>query len=167
MGCTVGICMLLLQYYSPEVMEPNQHFFLMFFCESAEGQLTHLNNCSRCYGDNKGKIILTEFCKLWKHHAAYLRDMHNWNDDCTLSKHTNNTKFQIGQTVMVRNDMHWAFEPKYITDYRILKILHESTLLLVTPNGKECKMNINDVKPCAIVELVEIAWNTIPQLYKT
>ena len=45
-------------------------------------------------------------------------------------------------------------------DYRMLKILNESTLLLVTPSGKECKRNFNDVKPCTTLELIENAWNS-------
>ena len=45
-------------------------------------------------------------------------------------------------------------------DYRILKILNESTLLLVTPNGRECRANINNVKPCTTLELIENAWDT-------
>ena len=42
----------------------------MFGHEPAEGQLTHLNHCSRYYGDNDGKIMLGELYKLWKHHAG-------------------------------------------------------------------------------------------------
>ena len=75
-------------------------FFLMYGPEQTEGWLTHLNNCSRYYGDNKGKVILTELHMLWKHHAAYLRDIHNRKDNCTPPKPTNITKFEIGQTVM-------------------------------------------------------------------
>ena len=49
----------------------------MFGQEPAEGQLTHLNNCSGCYRDSKGKIILEELHKLWKHHAAYFMGIGN------------------------------------------------------------------------------------------
>ena len=42
-------------------------------------------------------------------------------------------------------------------DYRILKILNEGTLLLVTPSGRECKMNINNVKPCNTLQIAENA----------
>ena len=41
-------------------------FFLTFGCEPVEGWLTHLNSCSRYYGDNKGKLIFTELHKLWE-----------------------------------------------------------------------------------------------------
>ena len=39
------------------------------------------------------------------------------------------------------------------------KIFNESTLLIVTPNGRECKMNINNQKPCSTLELIESVWN--------
>ena len=29
---------------------------------------------------------------------------------------------------------------------------------MVTLNGRKCKMNINNVKPCTILELIENAW---------
>ena len=54
-------------------------FYLMFGCEWTEGQLTHLNNCSRYYKDNNGKIV--KLHKLWKHHATYLKDIHYRKDD--------------------------------------------------------------------------------------
>ena len=81
-------------------------FSLMHGHEPAEGQLTHLNNCSRYSGDNKGQTILAELHKLWKHHAAYLKEICNRKDDCTPSEPTNNSKFKIRQGVMVRNHAH-------------------------------------------------------------
>ena len=59
---------------------------------------------------------------------------------------------------MVRNNTSWSFEPKYLMDYRVL--INVSTLLLVTPNGKECETNINDMKPSSTLELIENALNS-------
>ena len=50
-----------------------------------------------------------------------------------------------------------TFEPKYLLDYKVLKIINDSTLFLIIPNGKERKTNINDAKPCRATELVENA----------
>ena len=52
-------------------------------------------------------------------------------------------------------------------DYKILKLLTDSTLLLLTPNGKEIKTNINDVKPCSTRELFKNAWNSFLSSIKT
>ena len=67
----------------------------------------------------------------------------------------NNPEFEIGQPVMVKNHVHLIFKPKYLLDYRVLKILHNITLLLVTPNDKERKTNIN-VNPCSTLELIKM-----------
>ena len=50
-------------------------FLLMFGWDPAEGCLTHLNNSNTYHGTNKGKIILEELHKLWKHHAGHLREL--------------------------------------------------------------------------------------------
>ena len=60
---------------------------------------------------------------------------------------------------MVGNYTHQTFEPKYLTVYIMLKILNKGTLLLVPPNGKEHKMNINNVKQCTTLEVVGNTWN--------
>ena len=56
---------------------------------------------------------------------------------------------------MVRNHAQQTSELQYLADDRALKMLNDRILLLVTPSGKECKMNINDVKLCTTLELVE------------
>ena len=71
-------------------------------CEPAVGQLTHLNNHIRYYRDNKSKILLAELHKLWKHYATYLKDNCFRKDDSTPCKSTNNTKFEIGQAVVIK-----------------------------------------------------------------
>ena len=47
------------------------------------------------------------------------------------------------------------------------KILNEITLLLVAPNERECKTNINDVKPTTILELIENVWELFMNSIKT
>ena len=105
----------------------------MFGHEPAEGQWTHLNNFSRCYGVDNGKIILAKLQKLWKHDAAYLKYIHYSMDESKSCKPRNNTKFEIGQAVMVKNHAHHTLKPKNLMDLRVLKIFNKSTLLLVTP----------------------------------
>ena len=89
------------------------------------------------------------------HHATHLKELHQ-RKKCKYQQINNdNTKFKISQPVMVKNHAHHTVEPKYLLDYKVLKILNDSTLLLMTPNGKERKININDVKLCSTTELVE------------
>ena len=45
-------------------------------------------------------------------------------------------------------------------DYKVLKKINDSTLLLMMSNGNKRKTNIKDVKPCSTTELVENAWDS-------
>ena len=78
-----------------------------------------------------------------------------------------NAKFKIGQPVMVKNHACHIFESMYLMAYKVLKILNVSTFLLMTPNGKERKTNINDVKLCSTTELVENAWDSFLHAVKS
>ena len=49
---------------------------------------------------------------------------------------------------------------KQKTDWQYTLLTQYSTLLLVAPNGREHKTNINDVKPCTTLELIKNAWNS-------
>ena len=46
------------------------------------------------------------------------------------------TKFEIAQMVMVKSHTCHTFKPKYLMDYRVMQIINQCTLLLVSPNGR-------------------------------
>ena len=50
------------------------------------------------------------------------------------------------------------FDPNFISDYRILNIINEYTLLIQSPDGKTRKININNAKP---VSAISAADNTL------
>ena len=66
--------------------------------------------------------------KLLKHYTNHLKEMQQWNEQTDHQISNNNPKFEIGQLAMVKNHTHSSFEPKYLLDYRVLKILNNSTL---------------------------------------
>ena len=138
-------------------------FFLMFGQDPAEGCLSHFNNNNRYYGTNEGKIVLGEHHKLWKHLAKHLKEMHQRNEHKDQQINKKNPTFEIGQPVMVKNYAYHTFETKYILDYRVLKILHDSTLLVVTSNVKERNVDVNDVK---LYSTTTICLGFIPGLHK-
>ena len=109
-------------------------WFLMFGCDPAKGCLFHLNSIKRHYGSNEGKIVLGELHKLWKHHAKHLKEMHQRNEHIDHQISKKNPKFQISQPVMVKNHAHHTFKSQYPLDYRVLKMLNDSTFLLVILN---------------------------------
>ena len=61
----------------------------------------------------------------------------NKHMDQNISK--NNPKYEIGHPVMVKNYASCTFKPKYLQDYRVLKVLNDRIILLVALNGKENK----------------------------
>ena len=58
------------------------------------------------------------------------------------------------------------FQTQIFNGLQGIKILNDSTPLLITPNGKENKTNINDVKPCSTTDLIENALKFISELNK-
>ena len=43
------------------------------------------------------------------------------------------------------------FDTRFISNYRIVKIINEHTLLIENPDGKTRKININDAKPVSAI----------------
>ena len=76
---------------------------------------------------------MKELYKVWKHHAAHLNKLHQRKEYTDQQNNKNNTKFKIG---IIKNCAHHVFEPKYLLGYNVLKIINDSTLMLVTPNDK-------------------------------
>ena len=84
-------------------------------------------------------MILEELHKLWKHHTAHPRGLTQREENTDQQIKVNNAKFEICQPVMVKNHAHHTFEPKYLLEYKVLKIINVSTLLLISSKGKERK----------------------------
>ena len=63
------------------------------------------------------------------------------------NKHFKAYDFKVGQLVAVKNHIRNTFESRFISDYRVLKIVNEGTLLVESPDGKTRQININDAKP--------------------
>ena len=71
-----------------------------------------------------------------------------------MLEHNKNFKshhFKVGQLITVKNHLKSIFDPKFISDYRILYIINECTLLIQSPDGKTRKININDAKPVSAI----------------
>ena len=64
---------------------------------------------------------------------------------------------------MVKHYARNAFEVKYLSDCRVMCQINKHNLLPLTPDGKEWKTNIGDVKPCTMAVLKE--WHGILLYY--
>ena len=67
------------------------------------------------------------------------------------NKYFKSHNFKIDQLVTVKNHLKSTFDTKFISDYRILKIINECTLLIESPDGKTRKININNAKPVSAI----------------
>ena len=99
---------------------------------------------TRYMGDEKGLILFAELRKLWLTHAKNLKEHR-------LKSHN----FKVGQLIAVKNHLKSTFDPKFVSDYRILDIINECTLLIQSPDGKTRKININDTKPVSAISAAD------------
>ena len=56
------------------------------------------------------------------------------------------------------------FDTRFTSDYRILKIINEHTLLIESPDGKTRKININDAKPVSAITAADNVLQEFRQL---
>ena len=114
-------------------------FFLICGRDPLEGCTRLLGPGSiRCLGDGKGLILFAKFCKLWSAHAKSLQE----NRLLKTQKVEKNKNFKVGQILAVKNHLRNTFEPKFVSNYRILKIVNEHTLLTKSPGGKTCHLTL-------------------------
>ena len=104
----------------------------------------------------KGLIYFNKLRKLWLTHAKSLQENRLLKTN-TLD-HNKNFKsqhFKVGQLVSVKNHLKSMFDPKFVSDYRILDIINEYTLLIQSPDGKTRKININNAKPVSAISAAD------------
>ena len=84
---------------------------------------------------------------MWKLHAELLHDSRETKDPVEERKFNKASDLKIGQLVLIKNHTASSFQPKYLADHRVVKILNDSTVIISYPDGKEKKCNIHHVKP--------------------
>ena len=107
----------------------------------------------RYMGDDKGLILFAELCNLWLSHAKSLQENRLLKTE-TLeqNKHFTSHEFKVGQLIAVTNHLRNMIDTRFISGYRILKIINECTLLIESPDGKTRKINANDAKPVSAIK---------------
>ena len=69
----------------------------------------------------------------------------------------------MGQLIAIKNHLRNTFKSRFISDYRVLKIINECTLLVESPNGKTRQININDAKPVSATAATDNALQDFKQ----
>ena len=124
-------------------------FFLIHGRDPLEGcaGLFHSGH-TRYMGNEKGLILFAALRKLWSTHAKNLQENRLLKTimlEC--NKNFKSHHFKVGQLIIVKNHLKGMFDPKFISDYRIVDTINEHTLLIQSPDGKTRKINVNDTKP--------------------
>ena len=141
-------------------------FYLVFGRDPMEGRLTHIQGYCRYVREQPGRQMVQELQKLWKIHAETLHDIRTKNnpeegDDDT--KYDKATDLKIGQLVLIKNNTGTAFDPKDLADHRIVWIVNESIVILQTPDGKEKRCNIYNVKPINTSQAFTLAFRDVQE----
>ena len=112
----------------------------------------------RYMGNDKGLILFAELHKLWLSRAKSLQENRLLKSETLeCNKHFKSHNFKVGQLIAVKNHLRNMFGTRFISDYRILKIINEHTLLIESPDGKTRKININDANPVSAITAADNA----------
>ena len=132
-------------------------FFLIHGRDPLEGCIGLF--CSgdiRYMGNEKGLILFTELRKFWSTHAKNLQENRLLKTNTLeCNKNFKSHHFKVGQLIIVKNHLKGTFDPKFISDYLVLDIINECTLLVQSPNGKTRKIHVNDAKPVSAISATD------------
>ena len=96
---------------------------------------------TRYMGDEKGLIPFTKLRKLWSTHTKTLQENRSLKTNTLeYNKNFKSHNFKVGQLKVVKNQLKGKFNPKFISDYQVLDIINEHTLLIQNPDGKTRKL---------------------------
>ena len=140
-------------------------FFLIHGRDPLEGQTgVFSSGDTRYMGDEKVLILFTKLKKIWLTHAKSLQENRLLKTDMLeQNKNFKSHHFKVGQLIAVKNHLKSTFYPKFVSDYRILNIINECTLLIQSPEGKTRKININDAKPVSAISAADNALQDFKQ----
>ena len=137
---------------APLVDDLESPYYLVHDHDWLEGRLSNIQSYCRYMGDHPGRLAVQELHKFWKLHAKLL--VENRMAEPAANKNiTSALDLKIGQLVLVKNQHKGTFDPTYIYDHQVAKVLNDSMVLLTTLDGMEKKCNIHHMKPVSSLEV--------------
>ena len=129
----------------PQVNDLESTFYLVHGRDLLEGRLGHLKNYCRDV-EQPGRLTVQELRNMWKTHAKLLWELRQSEPE-TEKKYNSTRDLKEGQLVLMKDHNVRTFQPKDVTDYRVIKIINENTVIVRSPGGREIKCNIHHIKP--------------------
>ena len=77
---------------------------------------------------------------MWKLHAELLCDSRQTNDPAEERKFDKASNLKIGQLLLIKNHTASTFQPKYLADHIVIKIVNDSTVIMSSPDSKGDKI---------------------------
>ena len=158
MGQNHTICLVLFNL-TPTADNLESPFFLIHDRDPLEGCTGLLGSGNiRYMGNDKGLILFAKLCKFWLSYAKSLQENRLLKTEALEhNKHFKLHKFKVGQLVAVKNHLRNMFDTRFISDYRIVKIINECDLLIESPDGKTGKINIKNAKSVSAITAADNA----------
>ena len=135
--------------FFPHTTSKERPFFLMFGCDPLTGLEKLLGDTVRYLGENGGRLDLTVLQNTYQlaaQNGQKAREKAEGKEPSVLSI------FQSGDLVTLHNHTAKAFDPKYKGEYRIVKMLGKTQVLLRNARGEEMKHHVKHIKKTNPVE---------------
>ena len=130
-------------HFFPHMPSRERPFLLMFGQDPLTGLQKLLGETTRYLGEGGGKMDLTALQNTYQLAAQNIqiaRESREEDEPLVLSV------FQPRDLVTVWDHTAKAFDPKYKGEYKIIKVLGKTQVLLRNPKGKEVKHHVVNLK---------------------
>ena len=135
--------------FSPHTTSKERLFFLMFSRDPLTGLKKLLGDTVRYLGENGGRLDLTVLQNTYQLAA---QNVQKAREKAEGKEPLIPSIFQSGNLVTSRDHMAKAFKPKYKGEYRIVKMLGKTQVLLRNARGEEMKHHATHIKKTNPVE---------------
>ena len=117
---------------TPTADDLESPFFLTPGRDLLEGRAGLIGSGSTRYlGDDKGLVLFAKLRKLWLTHTKNLQENRLLKTETVeRNKNFKSHNFTAGQLIAVKNHLRNTFDTKFVSDYRILNIINEHTVLI-------------------------------------
>ena len=129
--------------FFPHMPSKERPFFLMFGRDPLTGLQKLLGETTRCLGEGGGKLdlmALQNTCQLAAQNIQMAKGSSEVDEPSVPSV------FQPGDLVTLWDHMAKVLEPKYKGEYRIIKMLGRTQVLLTNSKGEEAKHHVAHLK---------------------
>ena len=115
---------------APSVNDLQSPFYLAHGRDLLEGRLNHLQCYCRYVGEQPGRLAVQELRNIWMMHAKLLQELRQSGPE-TDKKYNSTRNLKEGKLVLMKNHNVTAFQPKYLADYRVIKVINKGKLVLM------------------------------------